>query len=83
MKRTMGLWVTAFAVLQFGFTVSTSAQSSQGQLRGAQGHVVIPRSSTYKAADAGVRAHTNVRIFVTDAARPTPTEAPPFAGYAL
>ena len=78
----MGLWVTAFAVLQFGFTVSTSAQSSQGQLRGAQGHVVIPRSSTYKAADAGVRAHTNVRIFVTDAARPAPDEAPPFAGYA-
>jgi len=82
MKRTLGLLVVAFAVLQVGFPVSSSAQSGQGQLRSARGHVVIPQSSTSKASDAGIRAHTNVRIFVTDAARPTPDEAPPFAGFA-
>lgn len=82
MKRTMGLLVVAFSVLLFEFPVPASAQSAQAQLRGAQGHVAIPHSSTYQTTDAGVRAHTNVRIFVPDAPRPTPDEAPPFAGYA-
>jgi subtilase family serine protease len=82
MRRMIGLLVLAYAVLQFGFPVSTSAQSGQG-VHGAQGHVVIPQSSTYKASDAGIRAHTNVRIFVPDTGRSTPAEAPPYAGYAF
>lgn len=80
MRRTLGLLVVAYIV--FGLPVSTSAQIDQGQLRGTHGHVVIPRSSTYTAADAGVRAHTNLRIFVLDGNRPKPDEAPPLAGFA-
>jgi subtilase family serine protease len=72
--------VVAFALLPFGFPVSASAQSGQGLLRGAAGHVVIPLSNNHTAADAGVRAHTNYRIFVPDA-QITPDELPPYAGY--
>jgi subtilase family serine protease len=81
MKRTIGLVVVGFAVLQIGLPVSTSAQSSQGLFGGAQGHVVIPQSNNHTAADAGVRAHTNFRIFVPDAANVTPDEKPPYADY--
>ena len=81
MRRTIGLWVIAFAALQFGFTLSTSAQSGQDLLQGAQGKVMIPNSSNPSPLAAGIRAHTNMRIFVPDAARPTPDELPPFAGY--
>ena len=66
--------------MQFGFAISTSAQSAP---HGASGHVVTPQSSTYAASDAGVRAHTNVKVFVSDAGRLSPAELPPYAGYAF
>ena len=81
MKRTIGLLVVALAVLPFGFPVFTSAQSGPGQLPGGQGHVVIPQSNQHTAADAGIRSHTNLRIFVPDTPI-TPDELPPFSGYA-
>jgi len=81
MKRMLGLLVVAFVVLSFGFPVSTRAQNGPGQLRGAQGHVVIPLSNNHTPADAGIRSHTNLRIFVPDTPI-TPDELPPYAGYA-
>ena len=80
MKRTTGLLLVVYAVMQFGFAISTSAQSAP---HGASGHVVTPQSSTYAASDAGVRAHTNVKVFVSDAGRLSPAELPPYAGYAF
>jgi subtilase family serine protease len=77
----IGFLVVAFAVMQFGFPVSTSAQSGQGMSRGAQGHVAIPQSNNHTAADVGVRAHTNLRIFVLTGGQSTPNEAPPYLGY--
>ena len=81
MKRTMGLVVVALAVLSLGLPVSTYAQNGPGQLRGGHGHVAIPQSNNHTAADAGIRSHTNLRIFVPDTPI-TPDELPPFAGYA-
>jgi len=81
MKRILGLLAVAMAVLSFGSPVSTFAQSGSGQVRGGQGHVVIPQSNNHTAADAGVRAHTNLRIFVPDTPI-SPDELPPFTGYA-
>ena len=80
MKRTTGLLIVVFSVLQFGFSVSAFAQTGAVMFHGSQGQVVIPLSDNYTAADVGVRAHTNVRIFLPDGG-PTPAELPPFTGY--
>ncbi|HXW15551.1 MAG TPA: S53 family peptidase [Terriglobia bacterium] len=82
MRRMIGFLVMALAVMPFSFPVSTMAQSGEGLFHGAQGHVVIPLSNNHTAADTGVRAHTNVRLFVPDK-QITPDELPPYAGYAF
>ena len=48
----------------------------------APGTPIIPRSSEVKAEDTGIRAHTNVR-FLAPAPGASPSEAPPFPGYAV
>jgi subtilase family serine protease len=47
------------------------------------GRTIIPKSSTYTAADLGVRMHTHIRVFVPDGPRLTPNELPPYSGYAF
>ncbi len=76
MKIAAGCSDFAIAGL-LAIAASTSAQSVP--FRG--GHTVIPQSSQFSAADTGVRAHTNVRIFVPDGQSSTPSELPPIAGY--
>jgi len=41
---------------------------------GVRGHVVIPQSSQHTTADAGVRMHTSMGIFVRDGPQPSPSE---------
>jgi len=52
MRRILSFCALSFSVLLFGFPLSTFAQSAQGTIGGARGHVVIPQSSKYTAADA-------------------------------
>jgi len=61
MKRSIGLLAVALTVLLLGFTTPASAQSSP-----RQGTVIIPESSIEHPEDIGVRAHTNIEIFVPD-----------------
>ncbi len=81
MRRILSFCALSFSVLLFGFPLSTFAQSAQGLMGGARGHVVIPQSSKFTAADAGVRMHTNVGVFVPDGLRSFPSELPPVLGY--
>jgi kumamolisin len=83
MRRTIGLFVVAYALMYFGLPATSHAQTSQGQIHGAKGHVLVPQSSTYKPTDAGIRAHTNVQTFLLDGVQPKPDEAPPFFGLAF
>jgi kumamolisin len=52
-----------------------------------KGHVIIPKSSVVDPADAGEKAHTNIRIFAPPnamnfgAAATVPAELPPFPGF--
>ena len=45
------------------------------------GHVMIPQSNHHTPSDAGVRAHTNLRVLVPDSGRLSPDELPPASGY--
>jgi len=60
--------------------VSASAQIAPGAAFNG-GHTIIPKSSQFTASDKGVRAHTNVRIFVPDGLSTNPMELPPISGY--
>lgn len=66
-----------FAATLASLGVPAHAQQSR---RAAPGAVIIPDSSRVIAGDAGLRAHTNVRL--TLPASPSPAEAPPAPGYA-
>jgi len=81
MRRILSLVAVLPMVLLFGFPPSTFAQSAQGVIAGARGHIVLPQSSKFTAADAGVRMHTNVGIFVPDELQFLPSELPPVPGY--
>lgn len=59
MGRLNSLLALAAAVLVVGSSQSTPAQNAS-----VRGTVTIPASSIEKPGDAGVRAHTNYRIFV-------------------
>ncbi len=77
MKKTF--WVAmAVVLLVVGLTAAGMAQ---------KGHIVIPNSSIAKPGDAGVRAHTNLKIMMPDrpfsAATINPQIGPPFTGYAF
>jgi kumamolisin len=66
----------------FSFGVVTLA-SAQAQTRGGQ--VTIPASSTEHKGDIGLRAHTNIKVFIPTGGLPEAAAAlssgPPFAGY--
>jgi kumamolisin len=81
MKRTIGSLILPLSLVFSLLPLTTSAQSMTS-FAGARGHTVIPASSQFTAADAGVRMHTNVRIFVPDSLQSPPAELPPFSGYA-
>ena len=66
MKRSIGLLAVALTVLLLGFTTPAPAQSPQ-----RHGTVIIPESSIEHPEDIGVRAHTNIRIFVPDVVEPS------------
>jgi subtilase family serine protease len=57
--------------------------SAQAQTRGGQ--VTIPASSTEHKGDIGLRAHTNIKVFIPTGGLPEAAAAlssgPPFAGY--
>lgn len=61
------------------------AQVGAAQIQHGKGHVVIPASSVVQAGDAGVKAHTNLRIMMPEGGAftgtPQPNELPPFPGY--
>jgi kumamolisin len=61
---TVSLPVAA-ALLTFGIAISAPAQNTP-----ARGNVIVPRSSVARPEDAGLRAHTNLLIFVPDSNRP-------------
>jgi len=66
--------VTATAIFLL-FCGAATAQRKQGK-----GQILVPKSNAEAVADIGVRAHTNMRIFVPDGYTPQ-TGAPPYAGY--
>ena len=76
MRPTMKLLTAALCLIPSAF-VSAPAQTLP-----VHGRTEIPKSSTYTAADLGVRMHTALRIFVPDGPRLTPNELPPASGYA-
>jgi subtilase family serine protease len=65
MRRSIVLLALALTVLLLGFTTPAPAQSSP-----AKGTVIVPESSIVHPGDAGVRAHTNILIFVPDEVEP-------------
>ena len=71
MKRSIVLLALALTVLLLGFTTPAPAQSSP-----AKGTVIIPESSIAQPGDEGVRAHTNVLVFLPDVVEPD-TSYPP------
>ena len=74
--------ITAAAVMLFGSAITAHAQDSQGQNQdentSGQGRVITPESNIEHAGDAGVRAHTNVRLFMPTGGQPL--IGPPVAG---
>ena len=67
--------------------VIASTATGQEHMRGAMhgGQVTIPESSIEHKGDIGLRAHTNIKLFIPAGGRPEPsaaaTSGPPFAGY--
>lgn len=90
MSRRYTSVITVAGVLMFGLASLTGAQNfpvagaNAGpgtiQAKPGRGRVIIPASSQSEASDAGVRAHTNIEVFVPDTLQPD--EAPPSSGYA-
>lgn len=64
--------VSTFSLL-FALTLSAAAEHHRQHI------VVVPKSSLEKPGDIGVRAHTNIKLFVPDTGKPE--AGPPFAGY--
>ena len=75
MKRFFGLLSVAALLLSLAITQSAAQE------------VIVPQSSVAKAADAGVRGHTNVRYFMPAGGLSAPAllrgtrGGPPFRGY--
>lgn len=73
MKKKSGALIAAAVLVTF--TVSASSETKH-----ERGTVVVPKSSIERAGDVGLRAHTNVRIFVPESGMPQ-AGGPPFPGY--
>ncbi|HEY3626387.1 MAG TPA: S53 family peptidase [Terracidiphilus sp.] len=67
------------AVLALTTAALLTTASAQEARRMAPGTVIVPPSNHLSAAEAGVRAHTNIRLVVPPDI--SPSEAPPFANY--
>jgi kumamolisin len=65
MRNPTGSLSVAAALLTFGVAISAPAQNTP-----ARGNVIVPRSSVARPEDAGVRAHTNLLVFVPDSSQP-------------
>jgi kumamolisin len=72
MRRSM--YVVMAAILVCTLAASAGAQKLYGR-----GRVVTPASSIERPGDAGVRAHTHLRMFEPEDGRPF--VGPPFSGY--
>ena len=76
MKRSIELTVVVAVLLLLGFATSTSAQIRVGvnvappRIKPGVGTVFVPESSKTKPGDAGVRAHSNVRVFIPNGLKP-------------
>lgn len=85
MIRKLSLGVLACSAVLFLCAGRASAQQAPPVFKG---HVMIPRSSMAEPGDAGVNAHTHIRLFVpsngaTFGAAIQPSELPPFPGFAF
>ena len=69
-----GIYVLMVAALIAGFTGLAGAQHLTGR-----GRVVTPASSIERPGDAGIRAHTHLRMFEPEGG--LPFAGPPFSGY--
>ena len=65
MRNPKGSLPVAAALLTFGVAISAAAQNTP-----ARGNVIVPRSSVARPEDAGLRAHTNLLVFVPDSNQP-------------
>jgi kumamolisin len=63
--------------------LAACASNALGQTAGSGGGVIIPPSSTSKASDTGVRAHTNIRYLSSQGSFSGQPQfaGPPFPGY--
>ena len=74
MARSTRYLVTATAIL-LSFSGAAIAQKAKGK-----GRVIVPKSNVEAVADVGLRAHTNMTVFVPEGYTPQAGSAP-FAGY--
>jgi len=65
MKNHSGLAAVAVALIMVSLAIVAPGQDTP-----ARGHVIIPHSSIALPGDAGVRAHTNLLVFVPDRTQP-------------
>jgi subtilase family serine protease len=65
MRNHTGSLSVVAAFLTLGLAISASAQNTP-----ARGNVIVPRSSVARPEDAGLRAHTNLLVFVPDSTQP-------------
>ena len=65
MRNRTGALSAAAALLAFGLSIPAQAQNTP-----ARGNVIVPSSSVARPEDAGLRAHTNLLIFVPDRSQP-------------
>jgi kumamolisin len=75
-------WSLSISAIAFSLCF---AQVCVAQNQSRKGHVVIPESSVAQAGDAGVVAHTHLRIMMPESGvltgTPQPSELPPFPGF--
>jgi len=75
MVRPTRFLAVAVLICLLVFSVAAAAQRKQGK-----GKLIIPMSNVESLADLGLKAHTNMRVFVPEGYKPQ-AGAPPFAGY--
>jgi len=80
------LLVCVFVCSAVGFLSPGLGLAQQTGSPVSKGHVMLPKSSTAEPGDAGVNAHTHLRLFVPASgmnlgAAVQPSELPPFPGF--
>jgi len=81
-KRLLKLSAATTMALAAWATTTAQAAPPTGEIRiaGVKGTVIIPATSIARPEDAGVRAHTNIRLFMP-AGHATPAATAPSGGY--